>query len=271
MGSLYSEVYDPNWGDSKIGKLWINAKDLLENGRRPLLPSPSFYEASEDSEKDLALMAGRIIKYLKFKNPYTLRVAFSNNLESPGNFILRNMNAKITINSKYSNNSKVCAAILAHEICHLVLVTRNLTEENEFENERLTDFSSVYFGLGLLILNGKQVIHKTDTASLIASIAGFLSLIFLGAGFLSKPASTTIETSFGYWRVEEYKRIFHEYLQKNNIYRRDISVYLTTNGNRLQLEKSTKFTNSLTKIIVIIFIILFVVLALMFLLIFFTV
>ena len=41
--SSSEKLYTKEYGDEKIGKLWLYAKDLIESGKRPLLPAESFY------------------------------------------------------------------------------------------------------------------------------------------------------------------------------------------------------------------------------------
>lgn len=96
-----SKLYEAKWGKEKLGKLWIYAKDLLENGKRPLLPASSFYTNWDSSAKDLASMTSKILRYLKFKSPTEIRVDFSNKINSPGLFILKDSKTKILVNSKY--------------------------------------------------------------------------------------------------------------------------------------------------------------------------
>jgi len=222
---LINEQYNSAWGDMKLGKLWVSTKDLLENGKQPLLPAESFYSNWNNTVKDLSIMASKILKYLKFKSFYVLRVNFSESIESPGEFMINNGKAKITINEKYKNNSSACAAILAHEICHFVLAIRDTTENNIYENERLTDFATVYFGLGVLVLNGKHIFYKTNAFSFIESLLGFLALIFAGVGFISDPRHK-VESSFGYWGEKEYYNIFLGYIVRNNLNLDKISNYI---------------------------------------------
>ena len=223
---LILKYYDKQWGNQKLGKLWIGAHDFLENGKKPLLPAETFYSRWAGSDKDLALMTSKILRYLNFRNRPILRVNFSNSIQSPGLYQANYGNSKITINSTHRDDPVACAAILAHEICHYILGTRNISEENPYENEKVTDFASVFFGLGVLVTNGKKVIYKTDNVQLIGSILGFLALIFTGAGFISKPGGTREETSFGYWGANEYEKIFRDYIERNNINYENISRFI---------------------------------------------
>ena len=215
-GDLINVQYNSSWGEVKIGKLWVETKDLLENGKRPLLPSKSFYENWTGTIDDLHLMTNKILKYLDFQSPIRIDIEFDSQMKSPGVFRIKNSIGKIKVNSKHKENSRVCAAVLAHEICHLILAIRHTEEENVYENERLTDFVTVYFGLGVLVLNGKHIRSETSFKSLLISVFGILSLVLGGAGFWRDPTQK-VKYSFGYWSPEEYRKIFDEYIVRNNL------------------------------------------------------
>lgn len=214
-----NDLYDSTWGNAKLGKLWIHAKDLLENGKQPLLPAPSFYSNWNGTIKDLASMASKILKYLKYKPPWILRVDFSYDIDAPGLFILKDGSAKIIVHGKYKRNSTACAAILAHELTHLVLNSKNCREEEELENERFTDFATVYLGLGVLVLNGKHRSHTIDFISVLTFVVGFL------VGFFSNPIKKA-ENSFGYFEEHDYYTLFVGYLIKNNLDWDNVSQYI---------------------------------------------
>ncbi len=210
--------YNSSWGNEKIGKLWIHCKDLLENGKRPLLPASTFYSNWNGTEKDLAIMAGKILKYLKFQSMWVLRVDFVHDLSAPGMFSVKNNNAKILVHKKYNNNSTACAAILAHEITHLVLNSKHCREENELENERFTDFAAVYLGLGILVLNGKY--SSRDKPKKTSFISFLIDLL------ITPLKAAEEEYSFGYWEIDQYHTIFTGYLLRNNLDWDNISLYI---------------------------------------------
>jgi len=222
---VQKDPHDSEWGKAKLGKLWVYTKDLLENGKRPLLPAQSFYSDWHGSTKDLAIMAGKIMRYLRFSSPWVLRVNFTSEIDAPGLFMLSEGKARIDIHSKYRDNATACAAILAHEITHLVLNIRSCREDNNLENERFTDFATVYFGLGVLVLNGKYSSHTTDSFSVLKSLIGFLAFIFAGIGFFSNPFRK-VENSFGYWSVDDYYMIFLGYVLRNNLDLDTIAQYI---------------------------------------------
>lgn len=241
------QVYTKEYGDGKIGKLWLHAKDLLENGKRPLLPTTSFYSNWSGTTKELAAMCKKILNYLKFKPPCCLRVNFVNDIKSPGQFEFHNSNAKITVNEQFQYDSTACAAILAHEIIHLVLNQRGCCEEDIYENEKFTDFASVYFGLGILVLNGKDITFKSSSSQVIFKILGIFLAIFMTIAFLENPTEiyfliplfagfylifskpdkdVKIENNFGYWGAGQYYTIFTGYLLRNNLDWDNVAQYI---------------------------------------------
>lgn len=220
-----NNLYDPSWGNAKIGKLWVYCKDLLENGKRPLLPASTFYTNWNGTAKDLAIMAGKILKYLKFQSMWALRVDFTHDLDVPGMFTIKNSNAKIVIQRKYKNNSTACAAILAHEITHLILNHRRCREEGDYENERFTDFATVYMGLGTLVLNGKYISNYGEGSSIITSFFQYTLYLF-SFGLVAKNPYNKVENNFGYWNEDQYYTIFTGHLLRNNLNWDNISLYI---------------------------------------------
>ncbi|MBM3209030.1 hypothetical protein FJZ40_01945 [Candidatus Shapirobacteria bacterium] len=241
------KLYTKEYGDEKIGKLWFYAKDLIEHGKKPLFPAESFYLNWNGTTKELAIMCKKILNYLKFKPSYPLRVNFAKGVKSPGQFELHNSNAKITINEQFQKNSTACAAILAHEITHLVLYQKGCKEDDAYENERFTDFASVYFGLGILILNGKHISYKSSSSPVFIKILGLLTVIYMIKAFLEDPTEIfylvmilagfylffsrslndiKVENTFGYWDADQYYTIFAGYLIRNNLDWDNVAKYI---------------------------------------------
>lgn len=73
----------------------------------------------------------------------------------------------------------IMGAILAHELTHHVLANKNIGYPNVEENERFTDFATVFLGLGKLTLNGYEPIEwsisKLDKTSTYTYQVGYLS------------------------------------------------------------------------------------------------
>ncbi len=68
---------------------------------------------------------------------------------------------QIAITNKHT--PYIMGAILAHELTHHVLANKNIGYPDTEENERLTDFATVFMGLGKLTLNGYEPIEWNIT------------------------------------------------------------------------------------------------------------
>jgi hypothetical protein len=64
---------------------------------------------------------------------------------------------KIAVTNKHTPH--IMGAILAHELTHHFLANKRIGYPDETENERLTDFATVFLGLGKLTLNGYHPIQ----------------------------------------------------------------------------------------------------------------
>jgi hypothetical protein len=71
----------------------------------------------------------------------------------------------IEIDEKFKDDCDFILAILAHEICRKYLQINNLKLFPDFENEMLTDATTIYTGLGKLSLNGCEKIFVTTSKS----------------------------------------------------------------------------------------------------------
>lgn len=84
---------------------------------------------------------------------------------------------KIAITNKHTPH--IMGAILAHELTHHFLANKGIGYPDEAENERLTDFATVFLGLGKLTLNGYEPIQwsiaRTDKTVTYTYQVGYLS------------------------------------------------------------------------------------------------
>lgn len=64
---------------------------------------------------------------------------------------------KIAVTNKHTPH--IMGAILAHELTHHLLANKHIGYPDEGEDERLTDFATVFLGLGKLTLNGYDPIQ----------------------------------------------------------------------------------------------------------------
>jgi hypothetical protein len=87
---------------------------------------------------------------------------YSSDSENPG-FITYDgpHRSRIKIGFINKHSPYVMGAILAHELTHHFLFNKNIGYPDVTENERFTDFATVYLGLGKLTLNGYEPISWT--------------------------------------------------------------------------------------------------------------
>lgn len=71
------------------------------------------------------------------------------------------LRSRIQINITNKHTPLVLGAILAHELTHHFLFNKGVWYPDEEENERLTDFATVFLGLGKLSTNGVEPIQWT--------------------------------------------------------------------------------------------------------------
>jgi ribosomal protein S27AE len=132
-------------------------------------PTPGFYgfisqgktEVLNEAIKILAdfigLSTAPIIEPWKNSdNPLTSSdYDFTSDKSAPG-FIRYNgpFHSRIELNITNKHSPFVMGAILAHELTHYFLETKNIRLPDTEENERMTDLATAYLGLGKLTLNG---------------------------------------------------------------------------------------------------------------------
>lgn len=163
---------------------WINKQFEFLTGRIGIFklgdpdfyyePTPGFYgfisqgktEVLNEAIKMLAdyigLSTAPIIEPWKHsENPLTSTDYDFTNDKNPPGFIRYNgpYHSRIELNITNKHSPFVMGAILAHELTHYFLDSKNIRLPNTEENERMTDLASVYIGLGKLTLNGYDPIQ----------------------------------------------------------------------------------------------------------------
>lgn len=155
-----------------IEKIHLLESRLGENLIHPLLEPFEFksYNIIEVQE------AGKLIAKHIGLSDLTFIISYSQQKSTVAGHINLN-NSKdvfIEIDNKFENNYQIVLAILAHEICHKYLHINKIKLFPDYENEILTDITTVYTGLGKISLNGcitksvssdyyNNAIHTTTT------------------------------------------------------------------------------------------------------------
>lgn len=134
--------------ESKLGDRWTHP--ILEPFKFDCFDTLKVQEAGKKIAQHLGLP------------PLTFVITYAHQKSKVGGHI--NLDSSkdvfIEIDDKFKHDNDIVLAVLAHEICHKYLDINNLRDFREFENEMLTDASTIYTGLGKLSLNGCE---KSDT------------------------------------------------------------------------------------------------------------
>lgn len=110
-------------------------------------------------------------------------------------------------------------ATLSHEISHKYIHFNRLTIKNSYENEVLTDLTSVYLGFGKLMLNGVEVVEKTkigNTEKTYTKTVGYLNrdqlaFIYLVVNYAQGESSLSYYSNLNDSALETVKRIETKY------------------------------------------------------------
>jgi hypothetical protein len=120
---------------------------------RGLIKAAAFYTPSTTAS-ELEVMLESLKKHLKIRTK-KIAVIFSDKIKESGHCEITKSKATIIINARHAGNPYICGAVLAHNLCHYLLIKKHLIIfDDPSENEKAADLATVYGGLGLLILNG---------------------------------------------------------------------------------------------------------------------
>ena len=117
-------------------------------------------------------------------NAFSFSVALNQNLNKLARVqYVKNGISPIEVNPKYIHNNFALFGALAHELTHVFLFEKNLKFENEYENEILTDVTSVLLGVGCLSLisymitvESSEKLSGTVTTTTTTNKIGYLTL-----------------------------------------------------------------------------------------------
>jgi len=117
-------------------------------------------EAAVSLGKDIIIavqsVAGAIVRHLQL--PTGCIIVSFRDIENPGRVELTpEDDYLVDLNSKYRNDPRDIAAILAHEVTHVFLYRHGIRMTDTLENEILTDTTAVYLGVGWLSLNAYRL------------------------------------------------------------------------------------------------------------------
>lgn len=138
----------------------------------------------------------------------------------------------IELDLKFKNDNDFVLAILAHEICHKYLQLNNLKLFPEYENEMLTDATTIYTGLGKLSLNGCEKV-------MIENHANNQIITTQKVGYMNRK-----QFAFVYRLVCEMRRIPKDVMLNGLTFEASNEVINSSNGNSMYFN-SEHFRNDL--------------------------
>jgi hypothetical protein len=169
---MFSKTVKIDWIDSQINYLTSHLGIYRLNDDEFFFePTPGFYgfisqgtteslnEAIKILSNFIASPTAPIIeKWKGSENPLTNSNYDFLSDDTPPGFIKYNgpYHSRIELNITNKHSPFIMGAILAHELTHHFLDSKNIHLTDVEENERLTDLATAYLGLGKLTLNGYE-------------------------------------------------------------------------------------------------------------------
>jgi len=160
-----------------MNKEWVNAKlDFLYQKLGSFKEDSNnfFFEPTEEiyrnlesgDEESLYSVISKISKHLEISMVPVVKYDWGIKMEPgiAGQVLIKNEYTfdAIRIPFYYVGKKYAVGEIVAHEITHVFLFSKGIFFNDVKENEMLTDLTSVFIGLGKLILNGKIVISDEN-------------------------------------------------------------------------------------------------------------
>lgn len=166
------------WIDRNLDFLSFELKDYKQHFNNAFFePTDKIYDKLESgNEQDLQYVTNEISKYLGLKNIPSVKYDWGIKMEPEvaGQIRSVNHNNSIHIPFFYVGKKYEIGCILAHELTHAFLFSKNIIFSNIIENEMFTDLTSIFIGLGKLVLNGK--VEKSEKHLNENYIFGYLAL-----------------------------------------------------------------------------------------------
>lgn len=156
------------WVEERLEWLADEFDDSAFSGRRVVLPTPEFFPDPYDgSKKSVRLLLNRVCEYMDVV-PDLVALKF---MASAGKLGLVNEAGQdlpsgaagtyeegeqkfiIRIDTSELSNTMGLVGTLAHELAHVRLLGESRIMHEVFDNELLTDLTTVHFGLGIFLAN----------------------------------------------------------------------------------------------------------------------
>ncbi len=134
-----------------------------------------------------------------------LQILLDSSISYPGLYFQKDNVHYILIKREHAKSAIQCAAILAHELMHYVLIGGLHYRLNKrIDNEKLTDMATIYTGLGLVVLNGFE--HEGNNWAITAAL--------LALGVLHYRSRSLV---FGYYNAKDYAGLVSDYIKSYKV------------------------------------------------------
>lgn len=123
--------------------------------------SQGFYRACSDSVATVQNASKALLLHVGVAHDSVL-VTFRSDIPQPGHVQVQGRRALIEVASRLKGNPHAIGAVLAHEVCHLLLAQRGVLQAGHPIDERKVDVAACMWGLGGLLLNGLQTTEQAS-------------------------------------------------------------------------------------------------------------
>jgi hypothetical protein len=159
-----------NWVEDRLEWLADEFDDNAYNGRPIVLPTKEFFpDAYDGSKKAIRQLLDRVCGYMDVvPDLVTLKIVskagkigFVNEHgdaipEAAGTYYEGYSKSIITIDTTELDRPMELVGTLAHELAHVRLLGESRIMSDTYDNELLTDLTTVHFGLGLFLANAPR-------------------------------------------------------------------------------------------------------------------
>ncbi len=163
----------------RAAKAWIEGRlqwlsgefdDHAFNGRRVVLPTQEFFpDRFDGSERSVRELLDRVCGYMDVA-PDLVEVSLFSNAQriwlvnESGQYLPQTAGTYQKVEDKFNirldesdlGNPMGLVGTMAHELAHVRLLGENRLSRDEFDNELLTDLTTVFFGLGIFLANSPR-------------------------------------------------------------------------------------------------------------------
>lgn len=187
------------WIESKM--LWLRDQFGLEAARGEIpLPGPAFYpEDYQGTPEQVLDLVGRVERVMGVApDRITLRMfdgakenaanagkklsSHGNSRHTVGRYRVRDGREYIEIDSAETGDPAKLTAIVAHELAHARLIGENRHSSDTEDEERLTDLTALYLGMGVFSANASISFKKTVHGWSVEPLGDLSERMLMGQG-----------------------------------------------------------------------------------------